>query len=57
MTPHPECTGFRALPAVAELSDHVSMSLRVLAKLERGQGRRGRVRLLPDQAGGCPDDA
>ena len=53
MTPHPECTGFRALPAVAELSDHVSMSLRVLAKLERGQGRRGRVRLLPTKPGGA----
>jgi len=57
MTPHPARTAFRALPAVAELLDHASTPLRLLAKLAHWQGRRGRVRLLAATKPGGPDDA
>ncbi len=58
MTPHPARTAFRALPAVAELLDHASTPLRLLAKFGGPAGSTWTgAPARRNQAGSCPDDA
>jgi phosphoenolpyruvate carboxykinase (GTP) len=46
MTPHPTRTRVATSPAVANLLDNASTRLRLLAKLARSAGRRGRAGML-----------